>query len=485
VDNVPKWQAAGVIQPIDTSRVSYWDDMFPALHTMTGAVVDNDLYMVLTDFGLSSIIYRTDIYEGEETWGMLFDENYAGRICARGTFVNLSIALKMLGYDVFEPSDEELAEAGELARMQRPLVRFYWDSQTDMEQAIASGECVMGYAWLLRLVQGIVLILLVFSLARHFIKNTTVVFILKWIGIPLAFLFAVDWLDEVTRYLDSLEIHLGNIRISLYIVLRTFIFGALLFWLDRLSNKTGQKVIRGHAAFDVTTKEVVAKLFEIGVFLVIFLLLLNVMGINLTALAVFGGALGVGLGFGLQQIASNFISGLIILMDRTITIGDYIELEDGRAGRLRELTMRSATLETFDGKDIMVPNERFITEAFTNWTHYNQKQRYSLNFQVAYKTDLEAMFEIVREIVASHPKVLSGDDLPISERPDAEIQSFDDSGITILVEFWMEGIDDGDNRVGADLLMMIWTALKTNGIEIPFPQREIKIVGEDEKKKKG
>ena len=346
-------------------------------------------------------------------------------------------------------------------------------------------EAIIGHAWLLRLVQGIALILLVFSLARHFIKNTTVVFILKWVRIPLALLFAVDWLDEVTRYLDSLEIHLGNIRISLYIVLRTFIFGALLFWLGRLSNKTGQKVIRSHAAFDVTTKEVVAKLFEIGVFLVIFLLLLNVMGIDLTALAVFGGALGVGLGFGLQQIASNFISGLIILMDRTITIGDYIELEDGRSGRLRELTMRSATLETFDGKDIMVPNERFITEAFTNWTHYNQKQRYSLNFQVAYKTDLEAMFEIVREIVASHPKVLSGDDLPIAERPDAEIQSFDDSGITILVEFWMEGIDDGDNRVGADLLMMIWTALKTNGIEIPFPQREIKIVGEDEKKKKG
>tara|TARA_B100000676_G_scaffold274556_1_gene294121 strand:+ start:7781 stop:8905 length:1125 start_codon:yes stop_codon:yes gene_type:complete len=147
VDNVPKWQAAGVIQPLDPSRVTYWDDMFPALHDMTGAVVDNDLYMILTDFGLSSIIYRTDIYEGEETWNMLFDEEYAGRICARGTFVNLSIALKMLGYDVFEPTDEQLAEAGDLARKQRPLVRFYWESQTDMEQAIASGECVMGYAW--------------------------------------------------------------------------------------------------------------------------------------------------------------------------------------------------------------------------------------------------------------------------------------------------------------------------------------------------
>ena len=318
----------------------------------------------------------------------------------------------------------------------------------------------------------------VYRLAGHFIKNTTIIFILKWIGVPIALLFTVSLLDDAIAYLDSINLEIGNIRLSLYAVLRTFVFGALLFWFGRVSNSTGQRIIRTQSALDASTREVVAKLFEIGVFVVMFLLLMNVMGIDLTALAVFGGALGVGLGFGLQQIASNFISGLIILLDRTITIGDYIELEDGRTGTLRELTMRSATLETYDGKDIMVPNERFITTAFTNWTHNNQKQRYPLHFQVAYKTDLEKMFAIVRETVASHPKVLSGDDLPIAERPDAEIESFGDSGINILVEFWMEGIDDGDHRVGGDLLMMIWTALKANDIEIPFPQREVKVLGE-------
>ena len=147
IDNVQKWHNAGVVAPIDTSRLSNWPDVFPSLQTMDGAAIDGDLYMVITDFGLSSIIYRTDIYEGEETWKMLFDERYAGRICARGTYVNLSIALKILGYDVFNPTDEQLAEAGDMARAQRPLVRFYWESQTDMEQAIASGECVAGYAW--------------------------------------------------------------------------------------------------------------------------------------------------------------------------------------------------------------------------------------------------------------------------------------------------------------------------------------------------
>jgi len=140
------------------------------------------------------------------------------------------------------------------------------------------------------------------------------------------------------------------------------------------------------------------------------------------------------------------------------------------------MSMRSTTLETFDGKDIIVPNEKFITSNIVNWTHNNAKQRYPLNFTVAYSTDLHRLFEIVREVVASHPQVLSGDDLPIEERPDAEIESFGDSGINILVEFWMEGIDDGKNRVGADLLLMIWDAMRENDITIPFPQHEVRVL---------
>jgi len=167
-----------------------------------------------------------------------------------------------------------------------------------------------------------------------------------------------------------------------------------------------------------------------------------------------------------------------LLLDRSLSVGDYVEMEDGRCGTIRQLNMRSTTLETFDGKDIMVPNEQFITTSFTNWTHKNTKQRYALEFQVAYKTDLHMLFEVVREVVNSHPQVISGDDIPIEERPDAEIKGFADSGVDILVEFWMDGVDDGPNRVGADLLLMIWDVLKQHGIEIPFPQREVKILGQ-------
>ena len=331
-------------------------------------------------------------------------------------------------------------------------------------------------SWLVRIAQSVAVVAFFYRIISGFVSNSLVSGLFTWVVIPVATLRVFGWLDEVSAWLDAVALDVGTIRISLLSLGRTVVAGGVLFWLGSVLNTFGKEAIRNRHALDVGTRELVIKLFQIGLYVGVFLLLLGAMGINLTALAVFGGALGVGLGFGLQKIAANFISGLIILFDRSIIPGDYIAFDDGRAGTLRELNMRSATLETFDGKDIIVPNEEFITSSFVNWTRNNNKQRYSLEFSVAYKTDLHAMLRLVREVVASHPKVLSGPELPAEERPDAEISSFGDSGVNILVEFWMLGIDDGENRVGADLLLMIWDVLKENDIEIPFPQRDVRIV---------
>lgn len=344
--------------------------------------------------------------------------------------------------------------------------------------AVDVGHALTTQSWLIRVGLSLAVIFMLYSIINRFVEKRLFRKMALWLILPIAVLHVFGWLDEVVVYLETISLQIGNFKISAYGVARVLIFGSVLFWLGRLSSSAGQQIIRNQHDLDAGTREVFAKLFQVTLFVVVFLMLLQIMGINLTALAVFGGALGVGLGFGLQSIASNFISGIILLMDRSLSVGDYVEMEDGRAGTIRELKMRSTTLETFDGKDIMVPNEQFITTSFTNWTHKNAKQRYSLDFQVAYKTDLHLLFKVVREVVASHPQVISGEDIPIEERPDAEIKGFADSGIDILVEFWMEGIDDGPNRVGADLLLMIWDKLKQHGIEIPFPQREIKILGE-------
>ena len=343
---------------------------------------------------------------------------------------------------------------------------------------VAIWVCVaaVGQSWLVRMAQSVAVFVLLYRVIANFVGNPLVASLFRWLVIPVATLRVFDLLDEVSAWLDAVSLDVGSIRISLLALGRTLVAGGVLFWLGSLLNAFGKEAIRNLHTLGVGTRELVIKLFQIGLYAGIFLLLLGAMGINLTALAVFGGALGIGLGFGLQKIAANFISGIIILFDRSITPGDYIGFDDGRAGTLRELNMRSATLETFDGKDIIVPNEQFITLSFVNWTHNNKKQRYSLEFSVAYKTDLHAVLQLVKEVVTQHPKVLSGPELPIEERPDAEISSFGDSGVNILVEFWMLGIDDGENRVRADLLLMIWDVLKENAIEIPFPQRDVRIV---------
>jgi small-conductance mechanosensitive channel len=334
----------------------------------------------------------------------------------------------------------------------------------------------LGQSGLVRTAQGIAVVFLLYTLISRFVANNLLRSVFKWIVIPVAILHVIGWLDDVTTYLDSINFEVGKLRISAFGVIRFIVFGSILFWLGRISNIAGQQIIRRQEELDIGAREVAAKLFQITIFVIIAVVLLQLMAIDLTALAVFGGAVGIGIGFGLQAIASNFISGLIILLDRSVTVGDYVELEDGVSGVIREMNMRSTLLETFDGKDIMVPNSMFISERFANWTHKHRKQRYAFTFQVAYDTDIPAAIEIVRKVVRSHPQVLEGPDLPIEERADAEIQKFADSGIEILVEFWMEGIDDGKNRVGADLLMMIWEAFRENGIRFPFPQREVRLL---------
>jgi small-conductance mechanosensitive channel len=338
------------------------------------------------------------------------------------------------------------------------------------------GERLAYSPWLIETALSIAVLLFFNSLIRVFVLQPFAASLFRWIGLPILLLNMLDLLPTVIESLEEISLNVGNVSISAYGVVRVIIFGSFLFWLGRASNNFGKAIIKKQDTLDIPTKEVFSKLFEVTLFCIILLLLLNVMGVNLTTLAVFGGAVGVGLGLGLQSIASNFISGIIILLDRSLTAGDFVELEDGQKGFVREFKMRYTVLETYDGKDILVPNEKFVSSLIINWTHKDPKQRFRVDFSVPYSTDVRAMCEFIKLAVGEHPQVINGPDVPFEERPDCEIDSFGDSGINMFVEFWMMGVDDGKNRVGGDLMLIILETLKENGIEIPFPQREIKIL---------
>lgn len=344
--------------------------------------------------------------------------------------------------------------------------------------AVENSSFLVENSWVMKLALAVAVLLFFNSFVNLLIKNEFVAKIFRLVGMPIVFLHVVGALDAVIKILDGIHFDAGDIKISAYGLIRTLIFGSLLFWLGRVSNKTGQNLIRKQESLDIKSRELFAKLYEILLFVVVAILILEVMGINLTALAVFGGAVGVGLGFGLQAIASNFISGVIIIMDKSVTVGDYVQMEDGKAGTVTHLNMRSTTLETFDGKDIVIPNEKFITSAFTNWTHKNKKQRYRVDFSVGYQTDIRAMVPIIKAVVAEHPEVISGAQYTLEEQPDCEIDSFGDSGINMFVEYWMEDIDDGKHRVSGDLMLTILETLRAHDIEIPFPQREVRILND-------
>ncbi len=275
-------------------------------------------------------------------------------------------------------------------------------------------QSTVGASWLVKIARGVSVIFLLYSAINRFITNPMLRTALLYIGIPVATLQVFEYLDAAIAFLDSISMQAGNIRISLYFLIKAAIAGGFFFWLGSISNRSGQNAIRSQSALDRPTQELFAKLFQIALFAGIFVLLLQVLGLDLTALAVIGGAIGVGIGFGLQQIASNFISGIILLVERTIHVGDYIELEDGRSGTLSELNMRSATLETYDGKEIMVPNEKFITTTFVNWTRDDPRQRYEIEFSVAMDTDITNLGELITEAVAKHPLVLKSPKRPIA-----------------------------------------------------------------------
>ena len=309
------------------------------------------------------------------------------------------------------------------------------------------------------------------ALAKDIIKDPFLRMLARYVLVPVAALYAVGFLDEVITALDEAVVNLGNISFSALAIVRGIIAGSILFWFGQWSNSQSSAYIE-QQPMRPAIRQLTTKAAEFTIFAVAFLILMNVMGISLSSLAIIGGAVGVGLGFGLQKIASNFISGVILMVEGQATVGDYVELDGGEAGTIIRMTARATILETYDGRWIVVPNEDFITTRVVNYSDSGSANRLEVAFSVSYDTDINKVPAIIEAAVATHPGVLQE-----PEGPDCELRGFGDSGIDFGVEFWVEGIDDGKNKYASDVLFIIWNALKDNDIEIPYPHRVVEFKG--------
>lgn len=312
------------------------------------------------------------------------------------------------------------------------------------------------------------LFLAIRSFARDMLTDPLLKLLGKFVLIPVGALYALGLLDMVAARLEATVVPLGNPSFNLLWLIQFFVVGGVIFWLGRWSNDQSSGFINKQEEMRPATRQLASKATEIAIFGAAFLILMNIMGISLTSLAVLGGAVGVGLGFGLQKIASNFISGVILLLEGQATVGDYVELDGGEAGTIVKTTARSMILETYDGRWIVVPNEDFITTRVVNYSDQGSANRYEADFSVSYDTDINLVPALVEAAVSKHPEVLD-DPFP----PDCELRGFGESGINFAVEFWVNGIDDGKNKYTSDVLFIIWNTLKENDITIPYPHRVV------------
>ena len=329
-------------------------------------------------------------------------------------------------------------------------------------------KSTLGQDWLVKIAQGLAVVFLLYSVIKTFITNEMLQKLAIWILIPLALLIVFGFYDDLTAWLNSLKLGQGEDAISAMTIVLLGIFGTIFFKLATYSNSRGQDAIRAQESLDSTTREVISKIFQIIVFGIALIMAFSAAGISLSGLVVIFSALSLGIGLGLQPVAANFVSGMIILFDRSVRVGDFVVLPDGQEGHVEAINMRSTTIETTDGKDIMVPNTTFIENAYENWTHKDPRQRYEVYFMVDFDTDIDALEDIIIPAVSAHPSVLQE-----PEEPDLELREFGDNGIKFAVEFWCSGIDDGPNKFTSDLNFIIWRVLRDNNIKIPFPQRVV------------
>jgi len=276
-------------------------------------------------------------------------------------------------------------------------------------------------------------------------------------------------LPETIDLMESVSFNLGKEKLNLWLILQGL--GAVLttlliaLWIgsaleSQLMNARG---------IDSNLRLVLARLGRALLILLAVLIGLPAVGIDLTALSVFGGALGVGLGFGLQKIAANYVSGFIILLDRSIRIGNLIDV-GGMRGVVMHITTRYTLLRSLTGIEMIVPNEMLVGSVISNETFSDPKVRVATQVQVAYGTDLEKAMAILVEAARAQPRVLA--DPP----PRALILAFADSGITLELGFWIADPENGSGLLKSEVHLAIWKAFQASGISIPFPQREVRML---------
>lgn len=334
------------------------------------------------------------------------------------------------------------------------LLAFTWPSRTHLLLV----ALLLSLAWLFA------------TVLSRIIRNRLVARTLGWLAWIYAALVILGVSDEAAAFLDSLAIPLGAVRLSALMVLKAALLLIATVWLAVVTGNYIDERVRLSEELTPSIRVLVGKVAKISLVLVAGAVALSAVGLDLTALTVFSGAVGVGLAFGLQKVVSNFVSGVIILLDKSIKPGDTISLE-GTFGWIRELRARFVSVVTRDGREFLIPNEDFITQRVINWSFSDNLVRLDVNFGVSYDADPHKVSELAIEAAISVGRVEA------DRRPVCWLTDFGDSSLNFVLRFWIRDPQQGLTNVRGKVLLALWDTFKANGISIPYPHREIIMKG--------
>jgi len=328
-----------------------------------------------------------------------------------------------------------------------------WPSRSYLISVIGT----LAFAWL-----GIVF-------ATRLIKSPSLRKFVRYGAWTWATLQILGLLDSAERLLDSIGFSMGEVRFSLLLLVQGLVILGVLISLARFFTTTTTTRVKANEDISPSMQVLIVKGVQIAFYGAAFFLGVRALGIDLTGLAVLSGAIGVGLGFGLQKVVSNLVSGVIILLDKSIKPGDVISLGD-TFGWINSLGARYVSVVTRDGREYLIPNEDLITGQVVNWSHSNDFVRLDIHFGTAYHDNPHDVRRIAIAAAQSVDRVLS------DRNTVCHIVGFGDSSVDYILRFWIKDPTGGLTNIRGNVFLALWDAFAENGISIPFPQREVKLL---------
>ena len=310
------------------------------------------------------------------------------------------------------------------------------------------------------------------ALLAQLIRNRFLSRIVRLSAWTYVALYYLGFVETTAAMLDNLAVEFGDFRLSAYAVLKALVVTGLLFFTARIIATATARRIRTNEDISPSMQVLATKFLQLALYGAAFFIGLKAVGFDLTGLAVLSGAIGLGLGFGLQKVVSNLVSGVIILLDKSIKPGDVISLGD-TFGWIDSLGARYVSVVTRDGREYLIPNEDLITGQVVNWSHSNDLVRLDIYFGTSYGCDPHEVRRIAVGATEGVGRVLA------SKTPVCHIVGFGNSSVDYILRFWITDPTGGLTNIRGDVYLALWDAFKANGISIPFPQREVRLLGND------